>query len=214
MPEARIGSPDVIYSGAMPTPVPLKILSRRHQRNRLFVVLLFALCVGIAVHAVRPGPTTQVRYEVLGALALLSVAFLMLLLGLRRIAFHRAAAVLAIEGTALWVSFAVGVLIIGRRDLDEVVAVTAIFWAVTALPGVVVLSIIQHVWPPRRSLTCPVCEYDLRESTSNVCTECGNGFEAICASCGCALQQIATGSCPDCRTVLTPDTVLIGRWAM
>lgn len=193
----------------MPTPVPLKILSRRHQRNRLIVAMLFALVVGIAVHAVRPGPTMQVRYEVLGALALLSGTFLILLLGLRRIAFHRAATVLAIEGTALWVSFAVGVLIIGRRDLDEVVAVTAIFWAATALPGLVVLSIIQHVRPPLRSLTCPVCEYDLRESNSDVCTECGNGFEATCASCGCELRQIAPGTCPDCHSVLTRDAVLI-----
>ncbi len=64
-------------------------------------------------------------------------------------------------------------------------------------------------WPPRRSLTCPVCEYDLRESTSSVCTECGNHFEATCAACGRALQQIATGTCPDCRSVFTPDAVLI-----
>ncbi len=193
----------------MPTPVPLKILSRRHQRNRLIIALLFALGVGITVHAVRPAPTTQFRYEVLGALALLSVAFLMLLLGLRRIAFQRAAAVLVIEGTALWLSFAVGVLIVGRGNLDEVVAVSAIFWGSTVLPGLVVLSMIQHVWPPSRSLTCPVCEYDLRESTSSVCNECGNRFEATCAACGCALQQSATGTCPDCRSVLTPDAVLI-----
>ncbi len=118
----------------MPTPVPLKILSRRHQRNRLIIALLFALGVGITVRAIRPAPTTQVRYEVVVALAVLSAAFLMLLLGLRRIAFPRAAAVLVIEGTALWLSFAVGVLIIGRQDLDEVVAVTAIFWASTVLP--------------------------------------------------------------------------------
>ncbi len=208
-PESEIGSPDAIYSGVMPTPVPLKILSRRDQRNRLIIALLFALGVGITVHAVRPTPTTQVRYEVLGALALLSVAFLMLLLGLRRIAFGRASAVLVIEGTALWLSFAVGVLIIGRRDLNEVVVVTAIFWGSTILTGLVVLSFIQHVWPPRRSLTCPVCEYDLRESTSSVCTECGNRFEARCAACGCGLQQIATGTCPDCRSVLSPDAVLI-----
>ncbi len=193
----------------MPTPVPLKILSRRHQRNRLIIALVFALGVGVTVHAVRPAPTTQVRYEVIGALVLLSVTFLMLLLGLRRIAFQRAAAVLVVEGTALWVSFAVGVLLIGQGDLDEVVVVTAIFWASTVLPGLVVLSIVQHHWPPLRSLTCPVCEYDLRESTSSVCTECGNRFEATCAACGCALQQIATGTCPDCRSVLTPDTVLV-----
>ncbi len=193
----------------MPTPVPLKILSRRHQRNRLFIVLLFALVVGILVHAVRPAPTTRFRYEVLLALVVLSGAFLMLLLGLRRIAFQRAAAVLVIEGTALWLFFAVGVLIIGRRDLEEVVTVTAIFWGSTVLTGLVVLSIIQRVWPPRRSLTCPACEYDLRESTSSVCTECGNRFEATCAACGCALQQMATGACPDCRSVLTPDAVLI-----
>ncbi len=204
-----MGSPDAIYSGVMPTPVPLKILSRRHQRNRLIITLLFALGVGITVHAVRPAPTTQVRYEVVAALALLSFAFLMLLLGLRRIAFGRASAVLVIEGTALWLSFAAGVLIIGRRDLNEVVVVTAIFWGSTVLTGLVVLSFIQRVWPPRRSLTCPVCEYDLRESTSSVCTECGNRFEATCASCGCALQQIATGTCPDCRSVFTPDAVLI-----
>lgn len=201
---STIGLPGASYSRAVPTPVPLKILSRRHQRNRLIIALLFALGVGITVHAVRPAPTTGVRYEVLGALALLSVTFLMLLLGLRRIAFGRAAAVLVIEGTALWVFFAVGVLIVGRQNLDEVVAVTAIFWASTVLPGLVVLSIIQHLWPPCRSLTCPDCEYDLRESTSSVCTECGNRFEATCGLCGCALQQIAPGTCPDCRGVLTP----------
>ncbi len=198
----------------MPTPVPLKILSRRHQRNRLIITLLFALGVGITVHAVRPAPTTQVRYEVVGALAVLSVAFLMLLLGLRRIAFQRASAVLVIEGTALWLSFAVGVLIIGRQNLDEVVVVTAIFWGSTVLAGLVVLAFIQHIWPPHRSLSCPVCEYDLRESTSSLCTECGNHFEATCAACGCALQQIATGTCPDCRSVLTPETVLISPRAV
>lgn len=193
----------------MPTPVPLKILSRRHQRSRLVGALLFALLVGIVVHAVRPGPTTQVRYEVIGALALLTVTFMRLLLGLRRIAFPRASAVLVIEGTALWLFFAMGVLIVGRQHLDEVVAVTAIFWGATVIPGLVVLALIQHLWPPRRSLTCPACEYDLRESTSSLCTECGNRFEATCAACGCRLARLADGACPDCRAGITPDTVLI-----
>ncbi|MHC5025493.1 MAG: hypothetical protein ACYTGR_01860 [Planctomycetota bacterium] len=193
----------------MPTPVPLKILSRRQQVVRLAGALGFAFGVGVVVHAVRPHPTTQVRYEVIGALVLLGVTVAMLMLGLRRISFDRAATVLAIEGAALWIAFAAGVLTIGRRNLDEVVAVSVIFGALTVIPAIFVLALIQNTWPPRRSLSCESCDYDLSRSTGTVCTECGTGFESSCSRCGCELRELASGTCPDCQAALTAETVVL-----
>ncbi len=193
----------------MAAPVPLKILSRRHQRNRLIIVLLLALGVGMAARAIRTQLSGGVHYESLLAVIVLLVACLVLLLGLRRIAYRRASAVFVIEGTALWLCFAVGWVIIGRRMWMDLLSVTGMLWASTVFPGLVVLWLIQRCWPPRRSMSCPVCEYDLRESTSSVCPECGNRFEATCAACGCTLHQMAGGECPDCRSVFAPNTVLI-----
>jgi len=150
----------------MPTPVPLKILSRRHQRNRLIIVLLLALGVGMAARAILPRISGGVHYEALAAIIVLSVACLVLVLGLRRIAYRRASAVFVIEGTALWLCFAVGWVIIGRRLWMDLLQVTGMFGVSTVLPGLLVLWLIQRCWPPRLSVSCPVCEYDLRELAS------------------------------------------------
>lgn len=193
----------------MPTPVPLKILSRRRQRVRLIVVLILSLGVGLAARTIRPMIVGGIHYEALAALTVLSIACLVLLLGLRRIAYRRAATVFLIEGTALWLCFAAGWVIIGRRLWMDLLGVTAMFWASTVLPGLVLLWIVQRLWPPRRSMTCPGCAYDLRASTGDVCPECGASFEATCAACGCRWPRLTEGTCGDCGAPLAPDAVIV-----
>ncbi len=190
----------------MPTPVPLKILSRRHQRNRLLIALLLALGVGMAARAIRTQISGGVHYESLVAVIVLSVACVVLLLGLRRVAYRRASAVFFIEGTAVWLSFAVGWVIIAQRLWIDALVITGVLWASTVFPGLVLLWLVQRCWPPRRPMSCPVCEYDLRELTSSVCPECGTRLEAMCAGCECALHRMAGWECPNCQSV---DTV---RW--
>ena len=193
----------------MPTPVPLSILSRRDQRIRLIIVLLLALGMGIAARAIRPHLSGPVHYEALVSLVVLSAACLVLLLGLRRISYWRAALVFIIEMTALWACFVIGWIIIERQLVEDLFAVIGLFWASTVAPGLLVLWLIQQRWPPRRSMTCPVCEYDLRGLTSSVCPECGCLFKKTCAGCGCVLTELARGECPDCRSDLTADAVLV-----
>jgi hypothetical protein len=193
----------------MPTPVPLKILSRRHQRIRLIIVLLFALGVGMGARSIRPLITGGVHYESLAAIILLSAACLFLLLGLRRMSYRQASVVFVIEATALWLCFAAGWIIIGRRLWMDLFAVTGAFWVFTVIPGLVLLWAIQRCWPPRRSMSCPTCTYDVRGLTSSVCPECGGRFEATCAACGCRIHEMAGGECPDCRSVFGAETLLI-----
>ena len=191
----------------MPTPVPLKILNRREQRVRLIIVLLLAIGTGVAARLIRPYFSGPPHPEAIGALVVLSAACVVLLLGLRRMSYARGAAVFSIEATALWVCFTVGWIIVGGPLLGELLIVTSLFWASTVVLGLVALGVIQSRWPPRRLMTCPVCEYGLRGLSRSVCPECGHRFEATCASCGYALTELASGECPDCRSALTTDTV-------
>ena len=111
----------------MPTPVPLSILSRRDQRIRLIIVLLLALGMGIAARAIRPHLSGPVHYEALVSLVVLSAACLVLVLGLRRISYWRAALVFIIEMTALWACFVIGWIIIERQLVEDLFAVIGLF---------------------------------------------------------------------------------------
>ncbi len=196
----------------MPTPVPLKILSRRQQSRRLLGVLFLATLVGVGARALRPVLSVgSVHYEALAAIVVLSLACLALLLQLRRIVYRRAAVVFLLEGTALWICFGLGWVIVGRRLWGDLLAVVLMFWSFTVPPGLLLLLIIQRVWPPRLSTSCPQCEYDLTGLTNDRCPECGNGFVVNCALCGCRRADMTRVPCPDCSVTPAPETLVVTK---
>lgn len=198
-----------MYGAPMATPVPLLILSRRNQRNRLIIVLLGAALTGVVSRLVRPLISGPVHYEALATVVLLSVACLVLLLGLRQIAYRRAVVTYAIEVVALWGVFAVAWSIIDQRLRHDLVAVIGLFWAVSTAVGLFILWIIQKAYPPRRSMTCGNCEYDLKGLTGSTCPECGTSFRASCLNCGAVLPRLDAAECADCEAPIVPGSVVL-----
>lgn len=174
------------------------------------IVLLLALGLGAAARGFRPPMPGRIHIGALASLLILTIACAILLLGVRRIALRRAAAVYAIEGTSLWICFGLGWFSVGQQLSSELFLIPLFGCVATVLPGVFLLGVIQDFRPPLRLMCCPGCEYDLRGlTTTTPCPECGDAFAATCAMCGTALIDLAETACSECKTVFAPGTVLI-----
>ena len=193
----------------MATSVTQKILTRRDQRARLLVILPFALVVGAAARLIRPLIDGPIHYEALGAVVLLCTACLLLLLGLRRIAYRRGALVYVIECSAVWACFAIGWIAVNGRVWDDILAVSGVYWVGTVFPGLLLLLAVQRVRPPRLSMNCPGCNYDLRGLDSAVCPECGVPFRATCFQCGGSLDRLDGDGCARCGASLSDNVILV-----